>query len=94
MLLCFQQCLGALDGMHIRAQVPAKHKGRYQNRKGELTTNVLGVCLPDRQFIFVSPGWEGSIANGKVLRDDIKKPHKQRVPQGKGVRVCELVTIM
>ena len=66
-----QGCLGALDGTHIRVQVPLSVKARYRNRKGDVTTNVLGVCAPDSQFIFVYPGWEGSAADGRVLRDAI-----------------------
>ncbi|KAK4278788.1 hypothetical protein QN277_016587 [Acacia crassicarpa] len=78
----FKGCLGALDGTHIRVQVLAAHKGRYRNRKGDITTNVLGVCSPDGQFIFVFPEWEGSAADGRVLRDATTRPHGLRVPLG------------
>ena len=74
--------MGALDDTHIRVQVPALHKGRYRNRKGDITTNVLGVCSPDAQFIFVMPGWEGSAADSRVLRDAIRRRHGLRVPLG------------
>lgn len=84
MWLYFQGCLGALDGTHIRVQVPGTHKGRYRNRRGEVTTNVLGVCSPDGQFIYVLPGWEGSAADGRVLRDALRRPHSLQVPQGMG----------
>ena len=88
--LCFKGCLGALDGTHIRVQVPAEHKGRYRNRKGEVTTNVLGVCSPDGEFIYVLPRWEGSAANGRVLRDAIRRPHGLRVPQGRGLLLVSI----
>ncbi|KAL8488377.1 hypothetical protein ACS0TY_024598 [Phlomoides rotata] len=39
----FQGCLGALDGTHIDVHVPISEKGRYRNRKGQITINVLGV---------------------------------------------------
>ncbi|XP_054817801.1 protein ALP1-like [Prosopis cineraria] len=78
----FKGCLGVLDGTHIKAQVPAQIKGRYQNRKGDITTNVLGVCSPNGEFIFVFPGWEGSITNSRVLRDAISRPNGFKVPQG------------
>ena len=51
--------MGALDDTHVKVTVPTKLKGRYRSRKGEIVTNVLGVCAPDMQFIYVLPGWEG-----------------------------------
>ncbi|KAK3139684.1 hypothetical protein QOZ80_5AG0387870 [Eleusine coracana subsp. coracana] len=44
-------------------------------------TNVLGVCAPDMQFIYVLPGWEGSAHDGRVLRDAVSRPNGLRVPQ-------------
>ncbi|KAF2306430.1 hypothetical protein GH714_018010 [Hevea brasiliensis] len=44
--------------------------------------NVLGVCSPDMQFIYVLPGWEGSTHDGRVLRDAISRPNGLKVPQG------------
>ncbi|KAF7812058.1 protein ALP1-like [Senna tora] len=38
----FKGCLGALDGTHIKMTVPVKDQPKYRNRKGEITTNVLG----------------------------------------------------
>ena len=43
--------------------MPLKDKPRYRNRKGEIATNVLGVCSQDMQFFHVLPGWEDSTAN-------------------------------
>ncbi|XLR58076.1 hypothetical protein S83_008748, partial [Arachis hypogaea] len=62
-------CLGALDGTHIKVNVLEADKPRYQNRKCDITTNVLGVVAPDMQFIYVLAGWEGLAADPKVLRD-------------------------
>ncbi|XP_054793325.1 protein ALP1-like isoform X1 [Prosopis cineraria] len=78
----FKNCLGALDGTHIKLRVPSLDKARYRNRKGEITTNVLGVCSQDGFFIYVLPGWEGSAADGRVLRDAISRRNGLRVPQG------------
>ncbi|RZB75866.1 hypothetical protein D0Y65_034388 [Glycine soja] len=56
----FKNSIGALDGIHISITVSAKDRPRYRNRKGDISTNVLGVCGPDLRFIYVLPGWEGS----------------------------------
>ncbi|KAL0404489.1 UNVERIFIED_CONTAM: hypothetical protein Sradi_2089700 [Sesamum radiatum] len=62
-------CLGALDGTHVEVRVPNSDKGRYRNRKGQVSTNVLGVCNTKGKFIYVLSGWEGSVADGRVLQD-------------------------
>ncbi|CAH9091185.1 unnamed protein product, partial [Cuscuta epithymum] len=79
---CFKGCLGALDGTFIKVHVTAEARARYRTRKSEIATNVLGVCTPDMQFIYVLPGWEGSAADGRVLRDAINRKHGLKVPQG------------
>jgi hypothetical protein len=78
-----KNCLGALDGTHIRVRVPLDDKPRYRNRKGEITTNVLGVCSQDMHFIYILAGWEGSAADGRVLRDAISRRNGLIVPHGK-----------
>ncbi|KAJ0044912.1 hypothetical protein Pint_05672 [Pistacia integerrima] len=51
----FKNCLGALDGTYIRVHVESIDKNRYRTQKNEIATNVLGVCTPDMQFIYVLP---------------------------------------
>jgi hypothetical protein len=51
--------------------------------KNEIATNVLGVCSHDMQFIYLLPGWEGSVADSSVLRDAISRKNGLKVPQGK-----------
>ncbi|KAG8492871.1 hypothetical protein CXB51_010171 [Gossypium anomalum] len=54
----FKNYLGALDGTHIKIRVPIVDKPRYRTQKGDIATNMLGVCTPDMQFVYVLPGWE------------------------------------
>ncbi|KAL0446139.1 UNVERIFIED_CONTAM: hypothetical protein Slati_1741800 [Sesamum latifolium] len=58
-------------------------KGRYRTRKGHVAVNILGVCNMNMQFIYVFTGWEGSVADSRVLRDAITRPDGLRVPTGK-----------
>lgn len=69
----FKDCMGALDGTHIPAVVPAAATARFRNRKGFLSQNVLGVCGFDMQFLYVLAGWEGSAHDGRVLLDALGK---------------------
>ncbi|XP_028097428.1 uncharacterized protein LOC114297232 [Camellia sinensis] len=79
---CFQNCLGALDGTYVKVLAPAIDKPRYRTRKGEIATNVLGVCSQDMQFIYVLPGWEGSASDSRILRDAVSRPNGLKVPTG------------
>ena len=58
---------------------------KYRNRHRAVTTNILGVCTRDMKLIYVLPGWEGSAADGRVLRDALRRANGLRVPNGKYV---------
>ncbi|KAH6780499.1 hypothetical protein C2S52_011736 [Perilla frutescens var. hirtella] len=54
----FKRCLGALDGTFISVHVSNVDRSRYRTRKGALAMNVLGVCTPNMEFIYILSGWE------------------------------------
>ncbi|XP_021737435.1 uncharacterized protein LOC110721473 [Chenopodium quinoa] len=76
----FKNCLGALDGTYINVNVPSKERPKYRTRKGTIAMNVLGVCAPNMQFIYVLPGWEDSAHDMRVLRNALSRPNGFRVP--------------
>jgi hypothetical protein len=78
-----KNCLGALDGTHIRVKIPLDDKPRYRKRKEEITTNILGVCSQDMHFIYILASWEDSVADSIVLRDAISRRNGMIVPHGK-----------
>ncbi|KAL8475508.1 hypothetical protein ACS0TY_028238 [Phlomoides rotata] len=78
----FQGCLGALDGTYIDVHVPISEKGRYRNRKGQISVNVLGVCDMNMRFVYVLTGWEGSAADSRVLRNEINRENGLKIPRG------------
>ncbi|PSR88066.1 Nuclease [Actinidia chinensis var. chinensis] len=81
----FQDCIGVIDGMHLPAHVPAKDQSRFRNKKGVLSQNVLAACTFDLQFIFIYPGWEGSVTDSRVLRAVLDDPDQNfpQIPEGK-----------
>ena len=81
--MCLKGCLGALDGTYVKVRVPETERKPYRTRKGEICTNVLGVCTRDLQFIYVLAGWEGSAADSRVLRDAISRPNGLKVTHGR-----------
>lgn len=77
----FQDAIGALDGTHIPAKVPAEDVARFRNRKGEITQNVLGICTFSLLFTGLVPGWEGSAHDGRVLQWALENGF--HIPEGK-----------
>lgn len=62
----FKDCVGALDGSHIKAHITGESKP-FRNRKGDLSQNVLAVVDFNMLFTYVLAGWEGSAADVTVL---------------------------
>ncbi|KAG6490386.1 hypothetical protein ZIOFF_051682 [Zingiber officinale] len=59
----FKDCVGALDGTHIRVKVFDEDSPRYRGRKDWPTTNVLVVCSFDLKFTYILSGWEGTASD-------------------------------
>lgn len=78
----FKDCIGALDGTHIAACVPASEAPPYRNRKGYISQNVLAVCDFNLEFTYVLAGWEGSAHDCRVLEDAIENG-RLCIPSGK-----------
>ncbi|KAK6161558.1 hypothetical protein DH2020_004939 [Rehmannia glutinosa] len=82
----------ALDGTFVELIVLAEDRSRYRNRKGVISTNVLGVCDANMKFLYALPGWEGSASDARVLRDALQRPNGLRVFKGRPIlsRGCGL----
>ncbi|KAG4949078.1 hypothetical protein JHK82_042273 [Glycine max] len=80
----FRDCIGAIDGTHIRVCVPFHLQGVYIGRKNYTTTNVMAVCDFSMCFTFVWAGWEGSTHDTKIFMEALRKPalHFSYPPQG------------
>ncbi|KAG8382706.1 hypothetical protein BUALT_Bualt05G0105300 [Buddleja alternifolia] len=89
----FKVCLGALDGTYIPLRVAQKDKGRYRNKKGDFSTNVLVVCDINMNYVYLLCGWEGSTADIRVLKDAITSQKGFRVPNG-NYYLCDAGTQM
>ncbi|XP_016699969.2 uncharacterized protein [Gossypium hirsutum] len=79
----FKDCIGALDGTHIRASIPLSTQGRFRSRKGGTTQNVLAAITFDLKFSYVLTGWEGSAHDSRILSDALSRPGGLRIPEGK-----------
>lgn len=66
-----QDCIGAVDGTHIKAQIPAEYQRLFRGRKNECTHNIMAICDFDMLFTFVYIGWEGTANNGRIFKDAV-----------------------
>lgn len=75
--------MGAIDGTQIHATVPLEDQARYRNRKQLISQNVLLACTFDMKFTYVLAGWEGSVHDGRMLRNALtREGRKLTVPVG------------
>ncbi|KAF3773604.1 hypothetical protein EJ110_NYTH51880 [Nymphaea thermarum] len=80
----FQDCLGAIDGIHVPAWVSTSDQARFRNRKGVISQNVMAVVGFDTRFHYVLAGWEGSATDSRVLYNALDHPIDPFVvPEGK-----------
>ncbi|KAJ0964462.1 hypothetical protein J5N97_025600 [Dioscorea zingiberensis] len=79
----FKDCIGALDGTHIHANVPIDIVEQFCGRKSFPTQKVLAAVDFDLCFTYVLAGWEGSANDALVLRDALNRSNGLKVPEGK-----------
>jgi len=67
----FNDCIGAIDGTHVKVVVDKSKRIPYLNRHNETSQNVLAVCDFDMRFTFVLSGWPGSAHDMRVFKDAV-----------------------
>ncbi|KAL2339778.1 hypothetical protein Fmac_007718 [Flemingia macrophylla] len=76
-------CLGAIDGTHIRVKVPRWDVARFRGRKDCPTQNVFAACDFDMKFTYVLGGWEDTASDSRILKDVLSRQDSLIIPQGK-----------
>ena len=67
----FKDCIGTLDGTHIRVALHPNEQVRYMEKSGIPTQNVLAICDFDMRFTYVSVDQPGSMHDTSVLYNAI-----------------------
>jgi hypothetical protein len=75
----FNNCIGAIDGTHMKMVVPNRDKIAHLNRHNETSQNVMAICDFDMRFTFVLAGWPGSAHDMRVFKDAMT-PHHHKFP--------------
>ena len=77
-----QDCVGVIDGTHVRASMPPEIQGRFCGRKDGTTQNVLVAISFDLKFTYVLARWEDSAHDSRVLNDAFARPGRFSIPEG------------
>ena len=89
-------CLGAIDGKHVRILHPPGTGSDYFNYKGYFSIVLMAVVGPDAEFIFADVGCQGRISDGGVLRNtefyQALEASKLNIPDPKPLPVNELMS--
>lgn len=62
-----------LDVTSIGVRVSEVDKPSYRNKKGEVATDLWGVCSCDTRFVYDLPWLEDLTSNSRVVRDALGK---------------------
>ncbi|XP_052723797.1 protein ALP1-like [Vigna angularis] len=79
----FKDCLGAIDGTHVRVNVPRSDAQRFRGRKDWPTQNVFAACDFDMKFTYVLAGWEGIASDSRILKNAFHRDDPLAIPEGK-----------
>jgi hypothetical protein len=65
----FPNCIGAVDGKHIRINRPHHSGSLYYNYKRYFSTVLLAVCDADYKFISIDVGAHGKCSDSSIFKD-------------------------
>lgn len=77
----FKDCIGATDGIPIRAKVQNEGVSQFRSWKDYPTKNVFAAYTFDIKFTYVLPGWEVSASYFWIIKNPLTRKDKLLIPQ-------------
>lgn len=71
----FFNCIGALDGKHVRIDPPLTSGSMFQNYKGYASVVLLALVDAQLRFIFVDIGTNGRVSDSGIWNRSSLKMH-------------------
>jgi hypothetical protein len=89
----FKDCIGAIDGTHVRVSHSPEEQVRYIGKTCIATQNVLAICDFDMHFTYVAAGQPGSYHDTSVLYHAIEVD--ERLPSSTTrYKFCQFITLI
>ncbi|KAJ8899483.1 hypothetical protein K2173_018457 [Erythroxylum novogranatense] len=79
----FKDCIGAIDGTHMRVKFLVQDVPKFRGRKDYPTQKILASCSFNMRFTYVLPGWEGTASDSRILKDALRRQYPLKIPEGK-----------
>ncbi|KAI3782587.1 hypothetical protein L2E82_12638 [Cichorium intybus] len=70
----FKDCIGAIDGTHVKASIRENEQAKYIGRKGYTTQNIMAACDFNMCFTFAWAGWEGTAHDTRIFNEALRRP--------------------
>lgn len=78
----FRQCVGAIDGCHIRIVCPRALHEQYYNRKQFYSINLQALVDDTGKFIDILSGYPGSVHDSRIFRNSTLFQRQLYPPEG------------
>ncbi|KAK2655998.1 hypothetical protein Ddye_009050, partial [Dipteronia dyeriana] len=79
-ILSHNDCVGAIDGTHVRVKVSRDDTPRYRGRKRYSTLNVLAACSFELKFTYILSEWEGTASYSRIKKNALTRKDKLIIP--------------
>ncbi|XP_042400100.1 putative nuclease HARBI1 [Zingiber officinale] len=76
-------CVGTLNGTHIRVKVSDVDTPSYRGRKDWPIVNVLVAWSFDLKFTYILSGWEGIASDSRIVKNALYRCDKLLILHGK-----------
>ncbi|CAI9272772.1 unnamed protein product [Lactuca saligna] len=64
-----KDCIGVIDGTHVKASVPQHEQIKFIGRKNCVAQNIMATCDFNMCFTFAWAGWEGTAHDTRIFNE-------------------------